>query len=436
MNEIREKNRASHIIFQDPDDSKPSLQATSDQGSMGSSRTGKSPLTVVLLSGGYCERITQEIAQYRNILPKDSHRLSIINGLAKTTVRGDRGKERICPGLLSVNGHHILDYYLSGLSIVDRLAPLNKRVFIVCNEIDKHLFTEPSGYLHRCQSIVKLDSNSIISNGSSSPQNWKGDVADLATAIRVANIEGPVLAISMQNVFVPEYKFFRVIEHAMIRAEDVIAYSPLLEADIQQAGKEPLPVLEFKQGCKVPPVAGLQLVAANELPLGAPIAAPFIFLQPTTLPLVGQSQAGNLVELAMEMLDKGHPLWGIDLEWGRFGMHTVAHIDYTDNYFFWRYKGLGTAVLRPGDDHMLTLGTDPMTPLGAPGMLDPRQLALEGGPPMNASATLEFDKTFFGSRDTEERCLGPQFYKLPPAFYKTTYKRQCETGTAETIRRR
>lgn len=100
-------------------------------------------MKVVLLAGGYGERLAQDIQQATNAPQHVESKLSARQQL----LRHPDNESYVPLGLVTVSGVSVLTAWLTALKYCSRVAPAADNVYVVCNEADRQEFTEPGGFL-------------------------------------------------------------------------------------------------------------------------------------------------------------------------------------------------------------------------------------------------------------------------------------------------
>lgn len=90
---------------------------------------------------------------------------------------------------------------------------------------------------------IAIPNLNFVSNGSSSPSDYKGEVSDLQLALRSIAESGVgagrlVAVIGGQLTFAPSYNLQRIFEHSFIRGKDTLGYSILTAPEAAILGTE------------------------------------------------------------------------------------------------------------------------------------------------------------------------------------------------------
>ncbi|KXZ48508.1 hypothetical protein GPECTOR_27g678 [Gonium pectorale] len=146
-------------------------------------------------------------------------------------------------------------------------AALAKRVsfesvWVVHNASDESRIKGPGGVFGPggAQTDVGLPAINFLSNGASGPGSWKGEVADLRSALAAIGAgTACVAAISAELAFMPHYNMQRVLEHSYLRGRDVVGSSFLNGVDLAVLGDEGHAALTPAEDGPLPRIQGLEL---------------------------------------------------------------------------------------------------------------------------------------------------------------------------------
>eukprot|EP00798_Chlamydomonas_sp_ICE-L_P016870 gene16870-23141_t len=314
------------------------------------------------------------------------------------------------PALALLNGKQSTRYVLASLEKAKRLKPMHSSVFWVVNESDKEAYL--AGLLPDIAADYGFSEANFVSNGVTLSADWKGDVADLKTALGVIGSSVPVLAMSGTLTVAPGFNLQRMLEHTLIRGRNTVGFSRLGDADA---------ALHGPQGHTEVQLADSVTAAAPQWP-SASWRQPLLGNSHCRASAGADSSAGGLVELAAELYASG-ALNGIELGVGRLRLDNMPCLEYADQFLAWFAKEMQPCCCRNEldmDNYIETMGS----------VHQDFSVLFEDIPKLKDSIS-GFEKKLFGWPTADEDALlasGKSTmkvqYKLPRTFYMTTYRRQ------------
>lgn len=102
---------------------------------------------VLILCGGYGEQYVEDIAYAVRNQTEPNAKMERYLML----LHGPAGREYVSPGLLTVNGETIMDYWTFGLEKVDRVSPVEENMYIVVNDVEEPRYTGFGGWIDDLQ---------------------------------------------------------------------------------------------------------------------------------------------------------------------------------------------------------------------------------------------------------------------------------------------
>mmetsp|Transcript_30169 Transcript_30169/g.50757 ORF Transcript_30169/g.50757 Transcript_30169/m.50757 type:complete len:449 (+) Transcript_30169:116-1462(+) len=293
----------------------------------------QAPMKVVILAGDFHSSLVEEIYDELAILKKRPENFGTLPqnthgsryGLLRFS-EGREGKARVAAGLIELGKATAVQHLVGMTQHLERLFPAEENVFMVASDLDLELYRE------HAESRGVLPAENIIGNGCKSPHEAVNPLRDLQLAIKHFGITDPVLCMTTDLVFLPDYNFKRIVEHAVIRSKDTCSYVRPCEQTH---------VIERDNGCTLPMVRveGSKVTEIVDRP-GACKATtelmPMFILRKASLPLVEEfvaSSASGCIPSFLKFLSGKVELHGMDLEFGAFRTRSLQQLKFAQGVF-------------------------------------------------------------------------------------------------------
>jgi len=302
---------------------------------IGSGGHQRATVQAVILCGGFGGDLVNDVLHEIGSV-RDTRRANYYRSL----LDGGPGEEHITEALVPVHRASALYHLLLSMESSRRLHPLDRNVFVVCNEANRGRFMqEETGFSDRAWSSggMRLRRENVISNHASAPAEWAGEGGDLQAALRSGLLDpgADLLVVRGSMLLLPDYNFSRVVEHALVHSCNCVAYAQACgrRADLMRWRPSPPFVLEVeKPGSSSSRIAQASRRAPREGEYGA-VGLALLKAAEIQQAALGAVEDAWLEEVALRPLMDGRCASGIDLQAGHFSVATLAGWSYADALF-------------------------------------------------------------------------------------------------------
>ena len=297
---------------------------------------------MVILNGGFSPQLTSDVVA-DTLAAKANKKVTDAKsgggGDAKRggshthLIRGRHGKEYISPGLVKVNDTTFLEHLYIMLRKCERLY-LPRDLFIVGSDAVRTVMDT------WCEeNDVGFPLDNVVYNGlTEDTMQEQSDVADLALAIehfKLAETNCPVLVITADQLFYQDFQFGRVIEHAFVRARDVVATYDLVpgQCEVDPNGTAIIRLI----GDQKATMGKVKSIALKQMTNEGRAMAPVMVFHRTTIPTVrSHADAGctNMYQLFKRVFETktDTECYAIDLTFGRFDCATLEGLRFGEEF--------------------------------------------------------------------------------------------------------
>ncbi|GLC37667.1 hypothetical protein PLESTB_000800100 [Pleodorina starrii] len=132
------------------------------------------------------------------------------------------GADGVPKVLLGVNGQPVLNHWLAAIGQCSRLSPLEKRVFILCNE--NNVEEVRSWAADPRLSAGGFPPENVMSNGAVDSLGLAADVATFLATAPAGVSGGSLLVAEADTLCGPGFSVARAVEHTVMRGKDTIMF--------------------------------------------------------------------------------------------------------------------------------------------------------------------------------------------------------------------
>uniref|UniRef100_A0A061QQ25 Uncharacterized protein n=1 Tax=Tetraselmis sp. GSL018 TaxID=582737 RepID=A0A061QQ25_9CHLO len=388
---------------------------------IGSGGHQRATVQAVILCGGFGGDLVNDVLHEIGSV-RDTRRANYYRSL----LDGGPGEEHITEALVPVHRASALYHLLLSMESSRRLHPLDRNVFVVCNEANRGRFMqEETGFSDRAWSSggMRLRRENVISNHASAPAEWAGEGGDLQAALRSGLLDpgADLLVVRGSMLLLPDYNFSRVVEHALVHSCNCVAYAQACgrRADLMRWRPSPPFVLEVeKPGSSSSRIAQASRRAPREGEYGA-VGLALLKAAEIQQAALGAVEDAWLEEVALRPLMDGRCASGIDLQAGHFSVATLAGWSYADALFDTYAFTLEQDRRLAKSDNVSSLDFgEGITELGLPGDVLHRHALSK----RLAQADLNERKGSSGESGPSSALEQPAT-RLPASFYMSQYRR-------------
>mmetsp|Transcript_2435 Transcript_2435/g.4989 ORF Transcript_2435/g.4989 Transcript_2435/m.4989 type:complete len:451 (-) Transcript_2435:391-1743(-) len=400
------------------------------------------PMKVVILAGDFQARLVKEIHEELESLRKRPENFGLLPkntaGSQFSLLRSAEGEEYVASGLIKLGPTTAANNLVAMTQRLERFFPASENIYMVVPEPELQLYHADA------KANRMLPTHNIIGNGCKSPKDGVSLLRDLQLAIQHFEITDPVMVMTTDLAFLPDYNFHRVVEHSVIRSKDMCSFV--------RPNRQTHVIERTHAGCTAPIIShdcgGKSVVKVTEVldSLGERAPAtelmPLFLLRSSSLPLVDEfvtACPGGCIPSFLKFLSTEADLHGIDLEFGAFRLHTLNQVKFAQTVFSTYLEAKLNYKEKLTERHLedsvqIKWGEAPTRDKAqAPVSWMPAEieettrtcmrafLSKLAGPYIDGSAT-------YVVPEIKESYVFPT-YKLPPTFYTTQYKVMTEKAS-------